>query len=194
MPDRRSVEPGTRVRGEGRPSRDAGRPRAHTSRPHDDQDADRPRPREEDADRSRPREEDEDRPRAREEDEDRPRAREEGMDRPRGHEEDEDTRPRKERSRVERRRPAGMDAAEAGEAGIRHLAALTTKDIDGITSVEPEEDGWVVDVEVVEDRRVPSSGDILAIYEVKIDTEGSLLSYRRLRRYRRANTDSGQAF
>jgi len=54
-----------------------------------------------------------------------------------------------------------------------------------VTLVAPREHGWVVDVEVLEDHRIPSSSDILAIYEIEMDDEGDLLSYRRTRRYRR---------
>jgi hypothetical protein len=86
-----------------------------------------------------------------------------------------------------------LTAATAGGAGLRAIAELTAKDTEGVTSVEPADGGWVVNVEVVEDRRIPSSGDILAIYEAQLDAEGDLQSYRRLRRYRRANGDYGQA-
>jgi hypothetical protein len=96
-------------------------------------------------------------------------------------------------ARPERQR-GELNAATAGGAGLRHIADLTSKHTEGVTSVEPVEDGWIVSVEVVEDRRIPSSGDILAIYQVKIDMEGSLLSYRRTRRYRRSNADIGEAF
>ena len=51
--------------------------------------------------------------------------------------------------------------------------------------MQPTEDGWLVSVEVLEDRRVPSSGDILALYEAELDPDGSLLAYRRARRYSR---------
>ncbi|MEV0617225.1 gas vesicle protein GvpO [Nonomuraea sp. NPDC050404] len=87
-----------------------------------------------------------------------------------------------------------LTAVTAGGVGLRHIAELTTKEAEGITSVEPQDDGWLINVEVVEDRRIPSSGDILAIYQVKIDKEGGLQSYRRIRRYRRSNGDNGEAF
>jgi hypothetical protein len=48
----------------------------------------------------------------------------------------------------------------------------------------------VVVVEVVEDRRIPSSGDVLALYEADLDTEGNLMSYRRKGRYRRSSSDN----
>ncbi|MEV4562542.1 gas vesicle protein GvpO [Nonomuraea sp. NPDC049419] len=86
-----------------------------------------------------------------------------------------------------------LDAASAGEAGMRHIAELTKKEPEGVTSVVPADDGWLVDVELVEDRRIPSSGDMLALYRVEMDMEGTLLSYRRIRRYRRSNADFGEA-
>ncbi|MEV4801943.1 gas vesicle protein GvpO [Nonomuraea sp. NPDC049421] len=86
-----------------------------------------------------------------------------------------------------------LDAASAGEAGMQHIADLTKKEPEGVTSVVPADDGWLVDVELVEDRRIPSSGDMLALYRVEMDMEGTLLSYRRIRRYRRSNADFGEA-
>jgi hypothetical protein len=72
------------------------------------------------------------------------------------------------------------------------MREMTAKDPEGVTSVAPAEDGWTVEVEVVEDRRIPSSADVLALYEVQIDTEGSLKSYRRTRRYTRGRGNSGE--
>ncbi|MEV0032646.1 gas vesicle protein GvpO [Nocardia sp. NPDC050793] len=82
-------------------------------------------------------------------------------------------------------------AAEAAAAAIAQLADLTSKDTEGATSAEPIEDGWLVEVEVLEDRRIPSSADMLALYEVELDPEGSLVAYRRTRRYSRGSTDIG---
>ncbi|WP_328808402.1 gas vesicle protein GvpO [Nonomuraea montanisoli] len=92
-----------------------------------------------------------------------------------------------------RRRGRRLSAATAGEAGLRHIAELTSREPEGVTLVKPSDGGgggWTVGVEVVEDRRIPSSGDILALYEAELDPEGGLLSYRRLRRYRRGSGDS----
>ncbi|MGN9842044.1 gas vesicle protein GvpO [Nonomuraea sp. H19] len=98
----------------------------------------------------------------------------------------------KKQSDVEtRRRPSGtLSAATAGAAGIRHITDLTAKEVEGATRVQPVEGGWVVDVEVLEDRRIPSSGDILALYEAELDMEGNLTSYQRKRRYRRGRSDN----
>jgi gas vesicle protein GvpO len=97
-----------------------------------------------------------------------------------------------------RRRPRradnhGLSAAQAGQAALRQIAELTGKQPEGVTGVEPGEDGWVVGVEVVEDRRIPSSTDILATYETEIDMDGGLLSYQRVRRYPRGRGDEGDS-
>ncbi len=88
---------------------------------------------------------------------------------------------------------AGLTAAEAGRAALRHIAGLTGKELEGVTGVEPVEDTWVVGVEVVEDRRIPSSTDILATYETELDLDGELVSYRRVRRYTRGRGDNGDS-
>ena len=87
----------------------------------------------------------------------------------------------------------GLPAAAAAEAGLRQIASLTGKNPEGVTGVEPTEDGWLISVEVLEDRRVPSSGDILALYEAELDPDGSLLAYRRARRYSRNQATNEQA-
>jgi hypothetical protein len=89
-------------------------------------------------------------------------------------------------------RDAGLTAPEAAQRGLHQIAELTGKEPEGITGVEPADNGWIVGVEVVEDRRIPSSTDILATYETEFDVSGELLSYRRLRRYPRGRGDSSE--
>lgn len=86
-----------------------------------------------------------------------------------------------------------LSAAEAGREGLQQITELTGKDPESVTGVEPTQDGWLVTVEVIEDRRIPSSTDILSTYEAEIDNDGELLSYRRLRRYSRGRGDNGES-
>jgi hypothetical protein len=72
---------------------------------------------------------------------------------------------------------------------MRHIATLTGQPLEGVTAVEPADAGWLVGVEVVEDRRVPRSADILTTYEVELDGGGRLRGYRRTRRYSRSRPD-----
>ena len=84
-----------------------------------------------------------------------------------------------------------MSAAEAGREGLQQITELTGKEPESVTGVRRSEDGWLVTVEVVEDRRIPSSTDILSTYEAELDNDGELLSYRRVRRYSRGRGDNG---
>lgn len=86
--------------------------------------------------------------------------------------------------------PPPLPAPEIAEIAVRDIAQLTGKKPLGATSVMPTDDGWTVEVEVVEDRRIPSSTDMLALYEVVLDLDGQLLSYRRTRRYVRGIGDT----
>jgi hypothetical protein len=76
---------------------------------------------------------------------------------------------------------AGQVAARAAE----ELIELTGKAVEGITGLERTDDGWTVQVEVVEVRRIPDTTDVLALYEVQTDRQGSMEGYRRVRRYAR---------
>ena len=91
--------------------------------------------------------------------------------------------------RASRTREPELTAAEAGQYGLRQAAELTGKDPEGITGVEPTEDGWVVTIDVVEDHRIPSSSDLLSTYETEIGPDGELVAYRRVRRYTRGRGD-----
>jgi hypothetical protein len=82
-----------------------------------------------------------------------------------------------------------LTARQAARTALRQIVELTAKRAESITGVERREDGWTVSIEVVEDRRVPSSADILATYETRLDEDGELMSYRRVRRYSRGRGD-----
>ena len=91
--------------------------------------------------------------------------------------------PRKRASapRAEADRPpsAGRIAAEAA----RQLVELTGKEPEGVVGLDRSDDGWKVEVEVLEVSRIPNTTDVLAMYEVEVDGKGSLQGYRRVRRY-----------
>jgi hypothetical protein len=80
-------------------------------------------------------------------------------------------------------------AREVATQVVRELQDLTGKEPESIVSLSPDDDGWVVSVEVVESRRIPDSTDILAVYEVHAGSDGSLRSYERTHRYIRGRTN-----
>jgi hypothetical protein len=60
---------------------------------------------------------------------------------------------------------------------------VTGKEMEGVTALERTDDGWTVQVEVLEVRRIPDTTDVLGLYEVQVDSDGELLGYRRQQRY-----------
>ncbi|MDX6242175.1 MAG: hypothetical protein QOG10_7120 [Kribbellaceae bacterium] len=80
-----------------------------------------------------------------------------------------------------RRRPRSMRTVAARAAS--ELTGLIGRQVEGVVGVEQVDNGWRVQVEVVESRRIPDTTDILAIYEVDVDPDGEVTAYRRLDRY-----------
>lgn len=60
---------------------------------------------------------------------------------------------------------------------------------EGVSAVGREDDGWCVVVDVLELPRIPDTTSLLASYEVRLDQDGELMEYRRVRRYRRGSAD-----
>lgn len=87
--------------------------------------------------------------------------------------------------RAEARPPAS--AGQVAQRAAEQLLDLTGKDPEGVTGLERTEDGWTVLVDVVELRRVPTTTDVLATYEVEVDSGGDLEGYRRVRRFVRGS-------
>lgn len=83
-----------------------------------------------------------------------------------------------------------LSAAEAAGAALREITALTGKTAEGVVSIRPSDNGWVAGVELLEARRIPSSSDTLALYEVEVDDQGDLVSYRRVQRYPRGRSEA----
>lgn len=79
-----------------------------------------------------------------------------------------------------------IDAGAAAAKAVDYVDIMTGFPPEVVTAVEPQDDGWLVEVEVLELARVPATTDILASYAVELDASGSPRSYRRIRRYHRA--------
>ena len=62
----------------------------------------------------------------------------------------------------------------AARAAAEQVLALTGRESESVVAVERTDDGWRIEVEVVEARRIPDSADVLAIYEVETADDGEL--------------------
>lgn len=83
-----------------------------------------------------------------------------------------------------------ISAREAIERVRDELPQLLGHPVDSVLGAEPGDDkGWNVTVQVVELSRIPHSTDVLGAYEVTLDGQGELQSYKRRRRYYRNQAD-----
>lgn len=84
-----------------------------------------------------------------------------------------------------------LSARKAAAAALKQMQELTTRTPESVVGVAPHDDGWHVNIEVVESARIPDTADIMAEYEVVIDHSGEIVSYSRGDRYFRGRTGSG---
>jgi hypothetical protein len=83
---------------------------------------------------------------------------------------------------------ASIPARDAVQIASGYITEITGRQPTRITGIAPsDEEGWIAEVEVVEDRRIPSSADMLALYEIELDADGELLTYHRTHRYMRGH-------
>lgn len=85
-------------------------------------------------------------------------------------------------------RPTKQTAATVARAAAEQLRDLTGRVSEGVTAVERTDDGWRVQVQVLELHRIPETTDVLALYDVDMDNDGDLQGYRRVRRYSRGES------
>ena len=77
----------------------------------------------------------------------------------------------------------------AARRAVELVSTLSGRRPESVVSVERADGGWRVGVEVVEVARIPDSADILAVYDVHLDADLDLVSYRRVSRYARGHAD-----
>jgi hypothetical protein len=76
--------------------------------------------------------------------------------------------------------------SEIVDRALRAMAVLNMP-VSSITSAVPDESGWAVSVELVERRGIPSTNDMLGVYELRLDRGGNVVRYSRTRLRRRCD-------
>ncbi|MBM4791622.1 gas vesicle protein [Streptomyces sioyaensis] len=82
-----------------------------------------------------------------------------------------------------------VSAPRAMRNASEQLEELLGRVPESVSAVQPTEDGWQADVEVLELERVPGTTSVMATYRVTLDEEGELVAYERTRRYTRGQID-----
>ncbi|MFD3480381.1 gas vesicle protein [Streptomyces sp. NPDC058695] len=88
-----------------------------------------------------------------------------------------------------RRRSGKTSAAQAMRSAAEQLYELLGRRPESVSAVQPTEDGWVANVEVLELERIPETTSVMASYRVTLDKEGDLVGYERVQRYTRGQID-----
>jgi Gas vesicle synthesis protein GvpO len=66
---------------------------------------------------------------------------------------------------------------------------LTGYEAESISGLAKVDNGWSVEIDVVELRRIPDTASLVATYRVTTDATGDVVSYERVRRYNRGQAD-----
>ncbi|MYR43841.1 gas vesicle protein [Streptomyces sp. SID5910] len=85
------------------------------------------------------------------------------------------------------RRPRPMEILREARAQLAELTGMTAE---SVSSFEQTEEGWSLEVEVLELERVPDTMSLMGSYQVELDPDGQLTGYRRVRRYERGRADA----
>ena len=72
------------------------------------------------------------------------------------------------------------------------LYDLTGLEISSTLSAVKEGEEWLVDIEVVEKHSIPDSMDILATYEVRLDSDGNMLEFKRTKMRKRIDIEDSE--
>lgn len=87
---------------------------------------------------------------------------------------------------------AALTAQELTEAALSAIADLTRYEPEAVTGLEWDGQAWHASVDVLELERIPNTTDVLATYDVQLDDEGTLLGYKRKRRFIRGQAEIGE--
>ncbi|GAA2694980.1 gas vesicle protein [Streptomyces lunalinharesii] len=85
-----------------------------------------------------------------------------------------------------------VTARRAMHYAAEQLQELLGRAPESVSAVSPTSDGWQADVEVLELERVPPTTSVMASYRVKLNVEGELVAYERIRRYTRGQIDKSR--
>ena len=95
---------------------------------------------------------------------------------------------RKQRATRQRREKRTPKSGELAAGAKRQLTEITGLEAGAVTALErSDDDGWRATVELIELSRVPKAADVVGVYETQLNSRGTLLEYRRVRRYVRGD-------
>ncbi len=84
-----------------------------------------------------------------------------------------------------------MNTDEIIKKAQEDFARLSKLPVNAVIGMAKSEEGWVVSLETVERKAIPDTMDVLGLYEVRLDSEGTLLGFERKKLRKRGETQEG---
>jgi hypothetical protein len=81
-----------------------------------------------------------------------------------------------------------MNTDEIIKKAQDEFTKLSKIPLEGAIGLSKVEEGWSILLEALERKAIPDSMDILGVYEIRLDSEGNLLSFERKKLRKRADT------
>jgi Gas vesicle synthesis protein GvpO len=88
------------------------------------------------------------------------------------------------------RRDGRLSAQELAQAALETIGDLTGFEPESVTGLQWDGESWLVTVDTLELSRIPNTTDVLATYVVQLDDAGTLLGYKRTRRFHRGQVEA----
>ena len=80
-----------------------------------------------------------------------------------------------------------MNILEIQRKALPEIEELLGKELESISSMEQNENGWTIHCEVLEKKAVPETYDLLKVYEFILDNNVKINRFKVLRKVRRGD-------
>lgn len=85
-----------------------------------------------------------------------------------------------------------MRVIEVTEKAEKELKEILGKKPEGVISIRRNEEGWNVQVEILEKERIPDTESLIGIYELEMNQEGEIEEYKRISKKKKGETTREQ--
>lgn len=84
-----------------------------------------------------------------------------------------------------------MKVTDIVERTKQQMQSITGLSPDAVSRLDRSPEGWTLGIDMLEHRSVPRTQDLIASYEVAIDPDGEVLTWRRVGRFTRCHGGEG---
>jgi hypothetical protein len=82
-----------------------------------------------------------------------------------------------------------MTAIELTQCAQEGFTRLSKLPVSAVIGLAKKDDVWMVSLEALERKAIPETMDVLGVYEIRLDNDGTLLGFERKKLRNRGKTD-----